>query len=71
MDVTYPQAHSHSCVCARNICRGTEEGSLSSAIAGEEDGSDHLSQVSASVSFLFSGESPDASPDEETWYLPS
>lgn len=41
----------------------------SSAVACEEGSSIHLSWVSASVSFLLSGESPDASLDEETWYL--
>lgn len=43
----------------------------SSAMAGEEGSSDLLSWVSASISFLLSGESPDASLGEETWYLPA
>lgn len=43
---------------------------MSSAIAGEEDGSEHFSQVSTSVSFSLSGESPDASLDAEKSYLP-
>lgn len=43
----------------------------SSAMAREEGTSSHLSWISASVSFLLSGESPDASLDEETWYLPA
>lgn len=43
----------------------------SSALACEEGSSDHLSWVSASVSFLLSGESPDVSLIEETWYLPA
>lgn len=69
VDVTYPQACSHSGVCVWKIC-STEEGSLSRATAGQEDGSNHLSQVSNSVSVLLSGESLDASLGEETWYLP-
>lgn len=43
----------------------------SSAMACEEGSSDHLSWVSASVSFLLSDESPDGSLDEETWHLPA